>query len=296
MYPIYEFLPWNNCKNSCAFCHQKANKNKYPEKFLTAEEKLKSLKQIREFFSTKISSPFFHILFMGGELFDTELPHKVQNELQHLANDVVEKMNNGTIGLCYLNTNLIYSDLSLLISFLDIFAQKNLEHRVKFTTSYDVAYRYKSIKDRYLVEENMLNICYRYPRMPKVANSILTDLACDFFFVNPNFLEKFTTMYGFEINLIPYICLHKNIAPCRKSIHNLLMKLEATYPGFLNNYVRNLSLSQEHILWEFNGKELVNVSSNNAECGHSVNFQKVYADDTRCFICDCINLFKTLFN
>lgn len=291
---IYEFLLWNNCKNSCEFCHQKANKIKYPEKFLTDENKFNSIEMVKQFILDKRLPNGSHILFMGGELFDTKLSNKTEKNFLELAELVSNKMLKNEIGFLYVNSNLIYTDTTLLYNFLNIFTHKKLEERIKFTTSYDFAYRYHDVRDRLTVENNMVRISSDYPNMSKVANCILTNKTCEFLSKNIDYISKFLFEFNFELNLIPYIQLHSYIAAKRSDILSLLIKIEEQYPTYMKRYMKNLSINQDRILLEYNGTEFKSASSKNAICGHNENFRKVYPNDSRCFICDCINLFNIL--
>ena len=291
--PIYEFLLWNNCNNCCNFCHQKANKNKYPGKFPNDDGKLKSLQLVQQFIQTEVPEKS-HILLMGGELFDTKLSKRTEKEFLNLAKMVADRMVINDQNLLYLNTNLIYSDMSFLHSFLDVFKNENFKNRIHFTTSYDIAYRYKNNFDKYLVENNMIKITKEYPDIFRVANCIMTDKMCYFLNSNIDFLSKFSKQYGFNLNLIPYIRLHQEQAPLRKDVLSLLMKINNYYPNYIKKYISELSIKQERILWEYNNNKLLYASSKNSECNHNENFKRVYKNDNHCFICDCIRLFENI--
>lgn len=292
--PINEFLLWNNCNNHCKFCHQKANKTKYPGKFPDDKGKLKSIQLVKSFIEDGKVANGSHFLFMGGELFDTELSTETESAFLNLAAMVANRMIANLTGLLYLNTNLIYSDTSLLYKFLRTFTDKGLDNRLRLTTSYDIDYRYKNLQDKQTVEHNMQKISKDFPNVARVANCILTDKACEFLYSNLDFLSAFKQKYGFELNLIPYITLHQYMAPQRKDLLSLFVKLNTVYPGFIERYTDNLAVNQERILWEFNGNELIYASSKNADCGHNENFRRVYANDDRCFICDCNQLFNNM--
>jgi hypothetical protein len=53
-------------------------------------------------------------------------------------------MNNNIIDLLYINTNLIYENMSILFNFLDLIKNNNLFNRLKFTTSFDLQGRFKN--------------------------------------------------------------------------------------------------------------------------------------------------------
>ena len=131
--------------------------------------------------------------------------------------------------------------------------------------------------------------------MSKVANCIMTDVACKFLLKNVNFIGGFKDKYGFDLNLIPYIILNKQFAPFRSEVLSLLTKINNVYPDyFKERIINNLTSNQTRNLLEFNGKTLINATSSSAICGHNENFRMVYRDSTRCYICDCIQLSKIL--
>lgn len=288
--PIYEFLLWNTCKNNCKFCHQKANKLKYPGKFPSDSEKLFPIKLARNFLETHDLEQGSHILLMGGELFDSVLPAETENEFLSLASYIAEGMRQNRYGFMYFNTNLLYEDLTLLKKYLDTF--KGLEDRIKFTTSYDIEYRFKSKEDRALVQKNMMYISAHYPNCVRIANCIMTDKAINYF-KEHNFIQyhsDFLYDFGFDIHLIPYITLVPEQASSRQDVLKLLVDVEHYQPGFLKQYVIDASYLQTRNLYEFNGTELKYATSKISDCGHYENFRRVYKDSTRCFACDCEQL------
>ena len=208
--------------------------------------------------------------------------------------------------LFYFNTNLIYEDMSLLYKVLDRFCKfdgfcKNghwkcfvPEDRVYFTTSYDIAYRYRIEEDRHLVEQNLKTLSRKYPNIEKTANFILTDKGCEFLLNNPEFPREFQDEYGCRLNPIPYIILDPAMAASRKTVQQTLLALNYADPHFLKSYIRSMNADRERVLLEYDGTKLINASSKNAPCGHNENFRRVYKGDDRCFICDCMNMAKSL--
>lgn len=296
--PIYECILWNNCKNNCKFCHQKANYGKYPEKFLSNEEKITSIRRVKSLIlrqdaARKLHIFRFHILLMGGELFDSKLLPEVEKEFFSLAQLIANQMAVSAIGLLYLNTNLIYKDVSLLMDFLSFFFDRGLIDNIRFTTSFDMYHRYNSPKDLAIVKQNLKKLS-RITTLHKVANTVLTDDTVNLLLKNPSFIRKFQEMYDFKLNPIPYIKLDGIAAPTRSKLHSLLLKLNSVYPGYIKEYARNISIPQKRILWEYYKGFLVSATAEIAPCGHSVNFRNVYADSDQCFVCDCINLANSI--
>ena len=119
--PIYEFLLWNTCKNNCKFCHQKANKARFPGKFPDDEGKYKSIKLVEHYIKNGNCIDGSNILLMGGELFDTKLSEKTEYAFLQLIDTIVNRMYNQQTFLFYMNSNLIYEDLNLLYKVLERF-------------------------------------------------------------------------------------------------------------------------------------------------------------------------------
>lgn len=303
---IYEFLLWNTCKNNCKFCHQKANKGRFPGKFPEDEGKYESIKLVEKHIKEGNCKDGSDILMMGGELFDTKLSEKTERAFIQLIDTIFTRLHNRKVFHFYFNSNLIYEDMSLLYKVLDRFF--NFEHFCKnghwkcfvpenlvyFTTSYDIAYRYRTEEDKHLVERNLKELSKRYPNLTKTANFILTDKGCEFLLNNPEFPREFQDEYGCRLNPIPYIILDPAMAAPRKTVQQTLLALNYADPYFLETYIKNMNANRERILLEYDGTKLINASSKNAPCGHNENFRRVYKDDSRCFICDCMNMAKSL--
>ena len=303
---IYEFLLWNTCKNNCKFCHQKANKGRFPGKFPEDEGKYESIKLVEKYIKEGNCKDGSDILMMGGELFDTKLSEKTERAFIQLIDTIFTRLHNRKVFHFYFNSNLIYEDMSLLYKVLDRFF--NFEHFCKnghwkcfvpenlvyFTTSYDIAYRYRTEEDKHLVERNLKELSKRYPNLTKTANFILTDKGCEFLLNNPEFPREFQDEYGCRLNPIPYIILDPAMAAPRKTVQQTLLALNYVDPYFLETYIKNMNANRERILLEYDGTKLINASSKNASCGHNENFRRVYKDDSRCFICDCMNMAKSL--
>lgn len=306
MEPIYEFLLWNTCKNNCRFCHQKANKARFPGKFPDDEGKYKSIKLVEQYIKNGNYIDGSDLLMMGGELFDTKLSEKTERAFMQLIDTIFTRLHNRKLFRFYFNSNLIYEDMDLLYKVLDRFYNfekfcKNghwkcfiPENRVFFTTSYDIAYRYRTEDDRHLVEDNLKRLSKRYPHITKTANFILTDKGCEFLLSNPKFPREFEDEYGCRLNPIPYIILDPAMAATRKTVQQTLLALNYADPYFLRTYINSMKADKERILLEFDGTKLSNASSKNASCDHNENFRRVYKDDDRCFICDCMNMAKSL--
>lgn len=291
--PIYEFLLWNNCQNHCEFCHMKANRRWHPGKFPDDNGKLKSITLVKQFIDSGAMPEGSHVLFMGGELFDTRLMPDTRAALLSLSELVASKMLAGELGLFYVITNLIYEDTSLLFAFVDNIANKGMQSRIRFTTSYDIAYRFDSTFTRDMALRNMLAVSARYPEITRTANCVLTDAACAAFANNPELRTEFIDTYGFRLNPVPLIRLDDTMAPARSTVLTTLTKFESADPGFLDTYLASMACDQPRVLYEYNAGTLCGASAITTDCGHSVNYRRVYGDRDTCFMCDCKNLAAT---
>ena len=191
MEPIYEFLLWNTCKNNCKFCHQKANKGKFPGKFPEDEGKYESIKLVEKYIKEGNCKDSSDILMMGGELFDTKLSEKTERAFMQLIDTIFTRLHNRKVFHFYFNSNLIYEDMSLLYKVLDRFF--NFEHFCKnghwkcfvpenlvyFTTSYDIAYRFYTKEREDLWKNNMLKLHEIYPELRVHTETILTQFFID---------------------------------------------------------------------------------------------------------------------
>ena len=294
-FPIYEFLLWNNCMNNCKFCHQKANKEKHPERFLDSIQQCMSIEAVINFLH---SDKFIHgsdVLIMGGEIFDIGMNPTVREWMVSLAKEVVSMMKEYKICRFYVNSNLIYTDTALLYDFLRIFKKADLIPFVKLTTSYDYGcYRFATLTDKHHCETMMERIKGFYPTLECTANTILTKEVCNMLKFEPRIPEYFQKGYGWRQNLIPYIKLKTKGAPqaaTKAEVLDVLKTINDHIPNFLSNYVNSFHTDIERRLYEYHARRgLEPVDCGYADCGHSVNFQNVFADTNDCFICACEKL------
>lgn len=280
---IYEFLLWANCSNNCKFCWQKHFNDS--NKFLSPEQKAHSIKSVQHFLQSDKFERGSHVLLVGGELFDSV----ITEEMRNMISFVVDMMEMDEIDLLYINTNLIYQDLSGLYFLLDKIEEKQLFHRLKFTTSYDLYGRFCSDEKQKLMTDNLQTIKSKYPDIKIVVNIILTKQACNQI-TNKDFSVKdFQNMYDIQVNTIPYIILHNNMAPTKEEVYKALLTIDEEISGYLKSYVENLDLPQDKILYEYTSGDINDLvfcsSDDNSACGHSVNFKKCFIDSDECFVC-----------
>ena len=112
MLPINEFILWNNCSNNCKFCWQKLEKQQ------TLTEKFKSIELVKEAVKDLKNS---HILFVGGEIFDSK-NKDLNNALLSLFDLTTDKMLKNDVELLYINTNILYNIETILLPVLYLFA------------------------------------------------------------------------------------------------------------------------------------------------------------------------------
>ena len=268
---LREFILWPNCKNACKFCHQKKAQQ------FTEKEKIQSIKQFKALVETNTIQ---QVLFVGGELFDTKFSIELENEFFSLVNILWNK-----VDLFYINTNLIYSDLTYVIKFLH--SVKDFS-KLRFTTSFDILYRFKSEKHMNIMLNNIRILESIFPDLRIMVNTILTKDVCEYL------LEEKYTFYTKTENIcfIPCIGVQK-YAPSRNLILQTLLKC---FPKeYLKELIKNMETDQIRTLYMYNKEKLEICTSLNSICGHNSNFSLYTADATTCFICDLKKLVSTLY-
>lgn len=286
---IYELLCWNNCNNNCQFCFQKHHRHE--EKFLNENRKVDSMAKAYTLLKSQTYISGSHVLLVGGELFDTKFSENTERVFQYFLKQIIDWMIVGHIDLLYVNTNLLYEDTTYLTKYLlDPIKKHKLFDRLKFTTSYDLYGRFTEEHPASLVEKNLCKLKKRYPDIKIVVNMIMTKQFCEAVLSGSFSVKEFKEKYGVMVNTIPYIILTEDMAATREQIYSTLAKLDADEPGYLAWYVDNLALPQEKLLYEYNGKEYVFMTANNASCGHNENFHLYTPSKDRCFICDMLAL------
>jgi len=282
--PIYEFLVWDNCNNNCKFCFQRNNPN-----ILTLEEQKNSLNKVLEFIDSSKFIKNSHVLIVGGEIF------YINNDfLNSFFKKIVANMLSNKIDLLYLNTNLLYKNLSNLFYILDLIKEYELFHRLKFTTSFDLDGRFKSENDKQLMLNNLLLLSNKYLNdgLNIVTNIILTKKVCDSILNNTFNVIDFMIKYNTYVNLLPYIVYDKTLSVEKNKIFKTLEKVNeiaknTKYENYLESYIKNFDLPQKKELYHYN-KVLKNFDYCSCElntCGHSINFNK-YTEENTCFVCD----------
>lgn len=312
MQSVYEFLLWNNCGNNCTFCHQRNHERKIDDKILTPIQQIDSIEKCKSFLNKQFKEGN-HILLVGGEIFDI-INEDVKKEFIALIKEIKDKLCLNKIDLLYINTNLLYKDISLLDWFLALFEANGLLPRLKFATSYDILGRFTSKERELLFYHNLKYITDTYKDLKVVVNTVLTNEACkricedkfgaDYLleYLEEQDKDTFTIKdwieyFRVDINTIPYIRLDDDKAPQmpkKSTVFETLLHIDNLIPGYLKSYGDNIALKQPKLLYEYNKKEkdFVYCSSKLGECGHSVNFTRCFADSDRCYPCEIQKLIK----
>lgn len=280
---IYEFLVWDNCNNNCKFCFQREN----PRLFSYSKRKY-ILDEVISFIDSDKFIKGSHILICGGEIFDKP---KDFNNLSIFFDKIISYMKNNIIDLLYINTNLIYANLSGVMNLLDKIKEAGFFDRLKFTTSYDLEGRFKTEEIRNLMLNNLIYLTNKYKDLKVVTNIILTKQVCESIINNKLNISEFMTKYNCWVNLIPYIVLDDNLTAERKDIFKSLYTVEKQSPGYLSKYVPNMTITQEKLLYMYKNDKFVFCSCEIDKCGHSINFKR-YSKHNTCFCCDLREIFN----
>lgn len=283
---VYEFLVWDNCNNNCSFCFQRKN----PRIFNKSQRKI-ILDEVINFLNGDKFIKGSHVLICGGEIFD-----KISdfNMLNSFFEKIIDFMKQDIIDLLYINTNLIYKDLNGVYNLLNLIKDKNLFDRLKFTTSYDLKGRFKSKEDELLMLNNLKTIKSIYPECNIVTNIILTKQTCESILNKSFVLSDFIKNYNCKVNLIPYIVYDKDLSASRSMIFSTLKYVNKDVPGYLAEYIPNISIEQEKLLYMYKDDQFVFCSCKLSDCSHSINFKR-YSENNTCFCCDLKEVFEGLY-
>ena len=281
--PMKEFLLWSNCPNNCQFCWQK--KLNKPETLLTDEEKVQSIEAVMSEIDTL---GYTDILIVGGEVYCPQ-SETVKNKLKQLFDMIISRIKEDKTRLLYINTNLLYEDLSFLEY---IMYQLNVENeerkRLRFTTSFDIAGRFADDNAKTLFMNNLKYMTSAHWGVSVAVNMIMTKPFCQAIINKDFIISEFTAeCHPAYINTIPYIPLG-DLDPLKPTQHEILTALrtiEEDEPHYLRYYIDQYDSQQDRTLKEYRkGEGLIECSSSYLECGHNSNYTKVL-DSKECFIC-----------
>ncbi len=281
--PIYEFLLWDNCNNNCKFCFQR----ELPRLF-SLKQREQILNKTIDFINSDNFLKGSHILVVGGEIFDKPTDFNI---LYTFFEDIINKMLNDDIEYLYLNTNLLYKDLSSLYRVLTLLNENSLLHRLKFTTSYDFEGRFKTKDDELLMLSNLEKLKWLFPNVNIVVNMILTDKACEYILNDKFDFMHFRQKYDIEINLLPYIIYDYNLSAPKEKIFKTLQKIQDLDKNYIENYIKNFDLNQDKLLFVYKNDNYEFCSCEHGSCGHSINFRR-YSTENTCFVCDLKEFFN----
>lgn len=277
---MYEFVLWSNCCNNCKFCWLKYLQNPIS----TITQKIEAINLVD--LKLKEIQNFSDILLVGGEIFEDS---RTARNFIGLTYKICQKIIRGEIRYFYINTNLLYEDISFLIEFLDVFEKYDLFDRLKFTTSWDLVGRFRDNLAEELWERNIKLIKSNYPRLNIVTNLILTKSLCSAIINNKfdvvNFEKEFSA-----VNLIPYIPVPKDIfdeQPGKEITLNAIKKSNID----IQKYINSFDLKQTKIVYDCSNSQLTDITESDLPCGHNKNFTRVWEDNS-CFICQLKKFFK----
>lgn len=290
--PMMEYLLWSNCSNNCKFCWQKRLKNEAT--WLTDEEKIDSINQCKQAID---QLGYTDILVVGGEVYG---PHtqEVDTALRSLFDKIAQRVKQDQTRFFYVNTNLIYEDLSNLDYLINAF--EGVVDRIKFTTSADAYGRFEEGFGAYgaeteeVVARNLRYLADTYPELNIVVNTIMTKQFHRQFVDDPVLKDAalrpstFKGEFGIKhMNLLPYIPIpgDTELVPTFGQIVACLEEAESEVPGYISFYVADYDLNQNKILYQYErGKGFVECTAQYLPCGHNKNFSKVLPSG-ECYVC-----------
>lgn len=283
--PIFEYILWNNCSNNCLFCHQK-----HKLVFSTNDEKIKVLDNVKNEI-LNINNKQFHILLVGGELFDISTP-EIFKKFNEVIDIIISLMHENRIIYFYINTNLIYDINLYLIPFLNKLKNNNVLDRIKFTTSDDIYGRFTDNTKKLFIQ-NLFTIREKYHELPIVINSILTKQLCKHVIdTNISFTKEYKEKFNCYVNLLPYVTLDSELTPCANDVFKTLLIEHLQNDGYINKYIQDISINQDKYVFKYLNDKFVFSSAQKSNCGHVINFKSYCNDRNTCFICDIMELFK----
>lgn len=282
---IYEFILWDNCLNNCSFCWQKHNGH-----ISTNKEKIKALENTLDFLKSNKFNFGSHILIVGGELFDSG-SDQIQYNLKEFWQKIVDMQATSRIGLIYVNTNLLYSNLQHLEFLLSYINNYGMLDRLKFTTSYDSYGRFTTKEKYEQFQKNLTYIINKYDSLKCVINTILTKHFCENYDFNTSFIKKIQEKYTKRttVNFLPYIALDEQLIPNRSDIFKILINEDKFNRGFKTTYVTSMALNQIKTVYKMINGNLEDCSCNILKCGHPENFTR-YSTSKTCFVCDLLEV------
>ena len=137
----------------------------------------------------------------------------------------------------YVNTNLIYSEecCNEVKRIVSLFLDNDIVDKFHFTTSFDLAGRFKNEDDKIRYLKNLDSIRESFKKTRIIVNMILTNVLCKAILDGHFDLFKFIKCHDVDVNLIPYIILDKKLAPSRNLLYKTLNTIKDINPFFFRN-------------------------------------------------------------
>lgn len=286
-----EYILWNNCTNKCSFCPQCLKADQ--ETHLNKEEMRNSIGAVFKAINNKPDG-IHDILLVGGEIL-ANYDDDISGCLCSLFLEVLDKIRKNKIRYLYINTNLLYTDLSNLDFLLKTFSNNGFADRLKFTTSYDLKGRFTTKEREDLFFNNLKYVETLYPKINTVVNVVMTKSTVEKYLNGSFSPEILESDYGVKyVSFLPYVPVSENDPESvdLKTIIKVLAKRERSNPGFIKFYIDDLDLNQKRTLFEYRKSSgLVECTAKMNDCYHNSNFTRILKDG-KCFICALKDIFQ----
>ena len=192
-----QYQLWPNCNNNCKFCF-----NRGTPPFSTAECK-QNIQDIASFIREKYIGEYVADLsLIGGEVFDTQLDdQEVKEEFYNLMHLCKQKISTGNMRRILVCTALLFDIRKQLVPYLDFMKQLGIIDHLMLCTSYDLAYRFKTVEAEQLWKRNMKALNSRRD-IAVHTEMILTQFAIDAILDGSFSIKDFEIEYCTRIDFI----------------------------------------------------------------------------------------------
>lgn len=186
-----QFELWKDCKLGCRFCCNKGQPK---------TDKIKSLEMIISLLKNpKIMEGYNEIGFIGGEIFNDELSDK---KVCAKFYEMINCLKSLKMDKIYIATSLMYDMDKYLIQFLNYMNENQLLNKCWICTSFDVAFRFKSLEQKELWKNNMLELTQKFPSLHKHVEMIITEHCINAILKNELNLSYFQKDYNAKVDFI----------------------------------------------------------------------------------------------
>lgn len=278
----YELCLWENCNNKCKFCFLDYKK-------LSHQQRIDAIEHLPTWMDSL--TPDSNLLLIGGELYDSSV---YQLGLISIYQQISKLMASGTIKIFTTNSNLMYRDLGLLRTCIEIIrltTHEQFNQRFAFTTSYDIG------GTRFFTPEREKLFLDNLEVMPSLigvndvnvnVNMILTKPLChELQKYGQCYIDDFERQYHCHVMLLPYFIKDPSLAVTRREMLQTLTRLDSSY--VLNwVYAKLTNNTDKRRVFKYNPESQCYEEHNAGilSCGHGKNFIRCYSDSDRCFLCD----------